>query len=68
MVQIQQPNNEMFVKFSNLKVFIRVLREGTFGESLVQRRSENMKTIKILAASHIKAEEITIKKRETCSI
>lgn len=58
MVQIPQPNEGMFVE-----AFIRELRGGTFGESLVQRRPKDMAAIKIRAASHIKAEEFTVKKK-----
>jgi len=51
------PNEGMFVE-----AFIRGLRAITFGESLVQRRPEDMAAINIRAASHIKAKEFTIKK------
>jgi len=51
------PNEGMFVE-----AFIRGLRVGTFGESLVQRRLEDMAAINIKAVSHIKVEEFTIKK------
>jgi len=59
MVQIPQPNERMFVE-----AFIRGLRARSFGESLIERRPRDMVVFKIRVATHIKAEEFTIKKRE----
>ena len=57
-VQIPQPNKGMCVK-----AFIRGIRYGGFGESLVKRKSEDMVTINLRATPYIKVEEIVRRKK-----
>jgi len=58
-VQIPQPNEEMCVK-----AFIRGLRSGRFGESLVHRRPKDMTPINLRVASYVKVEEFMTGKKE----
>jgi len=58
-VQISQPNEGMCVE-----AFIRQLRSGSFGESLVKKRPANMADINLWIVSYVKVEEFARKKIE----
>jgi len=58
--------NEVVVQISqpNVEAFIRGLRLGSFGESLVKKRLVDMADVNLRAVSYVKVEEFSRKKKE----